>query len=209
MGREPMLHFSRLKTVAILLTVFVLCGFAVPNFFSEETTRSWPAWAQRRLVLGPDLQGGTSLLFEVNRNDVFAKLLDVAREEVRRTLRDARISWVSAPVARGNAVEVRLREEDFVAMFARLGEVFRPLKGVLDFDVVDAGSGVVRLTPTEAAIAELTRLSVVSAMPMIEQRVSWVSVKATVQRQGVDRILVQVPGYGDPRLPGGFYWPEF
>jgi preprotein translocase subunit SecD len=201
-----MLHFSRLKTAAILLTVFVLCGFAVPSLLPEETTRNWPSWAQGRIVLGPDLQGGTSLLLEVDRKDVLARLLDEAREEVRRMFREGRVSWASAPVVRGNAVEVGLREEDFVAVFAKLREVFNVVR---DFDVVDAGSGVVRLTPTEAAIAELTRLSVVSAMPMIEQRVSWVSVKATVQRQGVDRILVQVPGYGDPRLPGGFYWPEF
>ena len=105
MGREPMLHFSRLKTVAILLTVFVLCGFAVPNFFSEETTRSWPAWAQRRIVLSPDIQGGSTIVLEVDRKDVIAKLLDEARQEARHTVRDAHVNLVRPPAVRGDAVE--------------------------------------------------------------------------------------------------------
>ena len=35
-----MVYFSRTKAAAILLTMFVLCGFTVPNFFSEETVKS-------------------------------------------------------------------------------------------------------------------------------------------------------------------------
>jgi preprotein translocase subunit SecD len=205
--QESMLYFSRMTTAAILLTVLVVCGFAVPNLFPEETTRNWPAWAQGRLVLGPDVQGGTSVLLEVDRNDVVAILLDEARQEVRRTLRDARIGWRRAPAARGNAVEVRLREEDVVAGFAQLREVFQPLNGVHEFDVVDGGSGLVRLTPTEAAIADRTRLTVAKAMPMIERRLNLFGVKATVRRQRLDRISLQVPGHGDPRVPGGFYLP--
>jgi preprotein translocase subunit SecD len=205
-----MLYVSRMRTAAILLTVLVVCGFAVPNLFPEETTRNWPTWAQGRLVLGPDLQGGTSLLFEVDRNDILTRLLDDARQEVRRTLQNARINWVNAPTARGNAVEVRLRDEDFVAGFAQLRKVFQPLNGVRDFDVVDGGGGLVRLTPAEAVIAERARLAVDKAMPMIERRAKEVeAVKVTVQRQESDRILVQVPGYGDPRRPFGIPMVEF
>jgi preprotein translocase subunit SecD len=204
MGREPMLHFSRLKTAAILLTVFVLCGFAVPSLLPEETTRNWPSWAQGRIVLGPDLQGGTSLLLEVDRKDVLARLLDEAREEVRRMFREGRVSWASAPVVRGTAVEVGLREEDFVAVFAKLREVFNVVR---DFDVVGGGSGHVRLIPTEAAVAERTRLTVIYEMPTLENAYNQLGVKATVQRQGSDRIRVQVPGHGDPLQPGGIQLP--
>ena len=61
-----MLFFTRWKAAAILLTALVVCLFAVPNFFSESTVRSWPSWAQRHIVLGLDLQGGSSLLLEVD-----------------------------------------------------------------------------------------------------------------------------------------------
>ena len=105
-----MLYFSRTKATAILLTAFVVIGFTIPNFFSEQTVKTWPAWAQHRLVLGLDLQGGSHIVLEVDQNDIRKQRLDTLRDDVRRTLRDARINWANPPVVRGNSVEVRLRE---------------------------------------------------------------------------------------------------
>ena len=62
-----MLYFSRWKTVATLLTAFIVCAFAIPNFFPEQTVQKWPKWAQRHIVLGLDLQGGSHLLLAVGR----------------------------------------------------------------------------------------------------------------------------------------------
>lgn len=197
MGMEPMLHFSRMKTVAILLTAFVLRGLAVPNLFSEDTTKSWPAWAQRRIMLSPDIQGGSTIVLEVDRKDVIARLLDEARQEARRTVRDAHVNLVRPPAVRGDAVEVGLPEEDLAVGFAQFREVFTR---VGEFDVVDAGGGLVRLTPTEAAISVRARVTVANVAPIIENRSNLLGIKPTIQRQGSDRILVQVPGLGDPRL---------
>jgi preprotein translocase subunit SecD len=202
-----MLYFSRAKAAAILITAFVICAFTVPNFFSEQTVKSWPAWAQRRLVLGLDLQGGSHILLEVDLNDIRKQRLDTLRDEVLRTLREARITWANAPAVRGNGVEVRLREgADFAAAFAKLRALSQPLGGVLQgngtrtLDVVDAGGGLVRITPTEAATIERTRQTIDQSVPIIEKRINELGlVEPTVQRQGTDRILVQVPGLGDPR----------
>ena len=65
-----MLYFSRWKAVATLLTALFVCLFAVPNFFPEATVKTWPKWAQRHVVLGLDLQGGSHILFEVDMADV-------------------------------------------------------------------------------------------------------------------------------------------
>ncbi len=65
-----MLYFSRWKAAAILLTTLLVCACAIPNFFPEKTVQSWPAWAQRHLVLGLDLQGGSHILLEVDTNAV-------------------------------------------------------------------------------------------------------------------------------------------
>ena len=61
-----MMHISRLKALGILLTALLVSMLAVPSFFSEKTVQSWPAWAQRQLVLGLDLRGGSHLLLEVD-----------------------------------------------------------------------------------------------------------------------------------------------
>jgi preprotein translocase subunit SecD len=202
-----MLYFSRAKAAAILLTALVICAFTVPNFFSEQTVKSWPGWAQRRLVLGLDLQGGSHILLEVDRNDIRKQRLDTLRDEVVRTLREARITWANAPAVRGNSVEVRLREGgDFSTAFAKLRSLSQPLGGVLQgngmrtLDVADAGGGLVRITPTDAAMLERTRQTIDQSVPIIEKRINELGlVEPTVQRQGTDRILVQVPGLGDPR----------
>jgi preprotein translocase subunit SecD len=201
-----MLYFSRAKALAILLTALVICGFTIPNFFPEQTVKNWPTWAQRRLVLGLDLQGGSHILLEVDQNDIRKQRLDNLRDEVVRTLREARITWANAPAVRGNSVEVRLREgPDFPTAFGKLRDLSQPLGGVLQgngmrtLEVVDAGGGLVRITPTEAAMIERTRQTIDQSVPIIEKRVNELGlVEPTIQRQGSDRILVEVPGLGDP-----------
>jgi SecD/SecF fusion protein len=202
-----MLYFSRAKAAAILLTALVVCSFLVPNFFPEQTVKNWPHWMQSRLVLGLDLQGGSHILLEVDGNDVRKQRLDTLRDEVARTLREAHITWAGPPAVRGASVEVRLREgQDFAAAFAKLRALSQPVGSVLQgggarsLEVVDAGGGLVRLTPTEAAMTERTRQTIEQSVPIIERRINELGlVEPTVQRQGTDRILVQVPGLGDPQ----------
>jgi preprotein translocase subunit SecD len=202
-----MLYFSRWKVIAILLTAGLVCSFAIPNFFPESVTKTWPAWAQRRMVLGLDLQGGSQILLEVDLNDVRKQRLDNLRDEVRRTLRDSRISWTTPPIVRGNSVEVRLREgTEFQSALTKLRELSQPLGGVLQgngqrtLEVTDASGGLIRLTPTDAAMNERIRQTIEQSIPIVEKRINELGlVEPTIQRQGADRILVQVPGLGDPR----------
>ena len=65
-----MLYFTRWKVLAILCTVVTVCLFAVPNFLPEKMVASWPKWAQRHVVLGLDLQGGSHILLEVDTKAV-------------------------------------------------------------------------------------------------------------------------------------------
>src|SRR6201999_2844487 len=90
--------------------------------------------------------------------------------------------------------------------FARLRALSQPLGNVLQgtgartLDVVDVGGGLGRLTPTDAAMLERTRQTIDQSVPIIERRINELGlVEPTVQREGTDRILVQVPGLGDPQ----------
>src|SRR4029077_503484 len=108
-----MLYFTRWKALAVILTALVVCLCAVPNFVSEAKVKTWPAWAQRHLVLGLDLQGGSYLLLEVDSNYVKKEKLEQVRDDVRRTLRDARprITFSGGVTIRNDAVEVRITNE--------------------------------------------------------------------------------------------------
>src|SRR3977135_2526125 len=93
-----MLYFTRWKALAIILTTLVVCLCAVPNFFPEAKVKTWPLWAQRHIVLGLDLQGGSYLLLEVDSNYVKKEKLDQVRDDVRRALRDAKIGYTGLAV---------------------------------------------------------------------------------------------------------------
>jgi preprotein translocase subunit SecD len=200
-----MLYFTRWKALAIILTALVVCLCAVPNFFPEATVKTWPGWAQRRMVLGLDLQGGSYLLLEVDANAVKKDKLDQLRDDVRRVLRDNKIVYTGL-AAKPDAVEVRItKETDASTALSKLRELSQPLGGLLgsngqrSLEVTDAGGGLIRMSVPPAAITDRTRQAVEQSITIIEKRVNQLgTVEPLIQRQGVDRILVQVPGLQDP-----------
>src|SRR5689334_16855596 len=200
-----MLYFTRWKALAIILTALVVCLCAVPNFFPEATVKTWPAWAQRRLVLGLDLQGGSYLLLEVDANSVRKDKLDAVRDEARKVLREARIGYTGLNV-RNDAVEVRIsKDTDVPAAVSKLRDMSQPLGGLIggtgqrDLEVSDTGGSLIRITVTQPAMLERMRKTIEQSIQIVERRVNELgTVEPIIQRQGSDRILVQVPGLQDP-----------
>src|SRR6201990_2408905 len=200
-----MQYLTRWKpTLGIILTALIVCLCAVPNFFPEATVKGWPAWAQRRLVLGLDLQGGSYLLLEVDSNYVKKEKLDQVRDDVRRVLREAKIGYTGL-AARPDSVEVHVKDTDLQNALAKLRDLSQPLGGLLgsngqrSLEVSDAGGGLIRLTVPPAAITERIRQTIDQSIQIVERRVNELgTVEPLIQRQGTDRILVQVPGLQDP-----------
>ena len=200
-----MLYFTRWKALAIILTALVVCLCAVPNFFPEARVKTWPVWAQRHLVLGLDLQGGSYLLLEVDSNYVKKEKLDQVRDDTRRVLREARIVYTGLNV-RNDTVEVRItKDTELQTALTKLRDLSQPLGGLLgsngqrSLEVTDAGGGLIRLTVPQAAITDRIRQSVEQSIQIVEKRVNELgTVEPLIQRQGNDRILVQVPGLQDP-----------
>src|SRR6266700_6820817 len=199
-----MLYFTRWRALGIILTALVVCLCAVPNFFPEAKVKAWPQWAQRRLVLGLDLQGGSYLLLEVDSNYIKKDKLEQVRDDVRRTLRDAKIGYTGL-AARPDSVEVRVKDTDLQNALTKLRELSQPLGGLVGssgqrtLEVSDAGGGLIRLSVPQAAITDRIRQTIEQSIQIVERRVNELgTVEPVIQRQGNDRILVQVPGLQDP-----------
>ncbi len=200
-----MLYFTRWKAAAIVLTALFVCLFAVPNFLPDKMVASWPKWAQRHVVLGLDLQGGSHILLEVDTKTVRKDMIETLRDDVRRVLRDARVGYTGLAV-RGTTVEVRIREAaSYDTALTKLRELSLPLGGILggsgqrSLDVSNEADGLIRLTQTDPAVIERVRQSLEQSIQIIERRVNELgTVEPLIQRQGTDRILVQVPGLQDP-----------
>ena len=199
-----MLFFTRWKAAAILLTAFFVCLCAVPNFFPESTVKHWPAWAQRHIVLGLDLQGGSHLLLQVDASAVRKERLQSLNDDVLRVLRQARVQFTGRAIV-GNSVQVHItRDTDVDNALAKLRELSTPLSGILGTSGqrtvdVTANGNLITLTPSDAALTERIRQAVDQSIQIIERRVNELGlVEPTIQREGIDRILVQVPGLQDP-----------
>ncbi len=200
-----MLFFTRWKAMAIVLTALFVCLCAVPNFFSDNTVKKWPDWAQRHIVLGLDLQGGSHLLFQVDAAAVRKARLISLNDDVLRVLRQARIQFTGRAIV-GNAVQVHItRDSDVDNALTKLRELSTPLSGILgasgqrSVDVTEK-TGLITLAPSDAALNDQIRQAVDQSIQIIERRVNALGlVEPTIQREGLDRILVQVPGLGDPQ----------
>jgi protein-export membrane protein SecD len=184
-----MLYFTRWKALAIILTALVVCLCAVLNFFPEAV----PAWGQQ--------QGGSDLLLEVDSNYVRKAKLDQVRDDVRRVLRDAKVGYQGL-AARSDRVELRIMDETKLpAALAKLRELSQPLgsSGQSSLELADAGGGLVLITVPQAAMTERMDQTIKQTMQIVERRVSQLGgATPAIQRQGTDRILVQVPGRLDP-----------
>ncbi|UWQ64099.1 protein translocase subunit SecD [Leisingera caerulea] len=170
-----------------------------------ETVGQWPSFLPSGLVnLGLDLRGGAHLLAEVQVEDVYEARMDALWPEVRDALRPERSTVGTFRRQPGPADEIRLKLSKPDGM-ARALEVVRglanpitTLTGVGANDIEVSAQGdilVVRLSEAEK-IASDDR-TVRQALEIVRRRIDEVGTREpTIQRQGADRILIQVPGIG-------------
>ena len=202
-----MLHYSRTETLITLLIVGLGLLLVVPDLVSPETRAKLPGWAQRTIVLGLDLQGGSHILLEVDANALRAERQESLRDQVRTLLREERVGYSGLGNA-GNGVQVRLREAgDVDRATTKLRELAQPVTTSLfggasarDLEVAGTPDGVITLTPTEDGVNARIRSAVDQSIEIVRRRVDELgTTEPSIQRQGADRILVQVPGLQDPQ----------
>jgi preprotein translocase subunit SecD len=190
-----MLHFSRLKIHFILGLCLLGLLFAMPNLLSEEQANSLPDWLpHKQISLGLDLQGGSHLLLEVGVETVVRERLNALVDETRAALRGARIGY-SGLGADAEQVNVTLREPGADQEQARdlLRDIDRNLLVTAD------DSGAITLTLNEAAMREIRNSAVTQSLEIVRRRIDETGTREpTIQRQGTERILVQLPGLDDP-----------
>lgn len=207
-----MLHFSRGKTIAILLTCLYGILMALPNlapswFPDEKTTRNWPFFVPHRTVpLGLDLQGGSHLVLALDEQEMkkawFDDLLDSVRARLRNTVK-VPFSGLSLV---GEKVQVTIdKPEDVEAALTELRKIPQPtnasgLSGIGGYDVEVKREGqLITLQPTEQGIREKISSGMGAAIETIRRRVDALgTTEPNIVRQGSNRIVVQVPGDKDP-----------
>jgi SecD/SecF fusion protein len=166
---------------------------------------AWPTWLAENVVnLGLDLRGGAHLLGEVNVAEVYAARMDGYWPAVRDTLRDARdtIGTIRRVDAPDGLLRVRISQSDQMETALKavraLGNPVVSLTAAGQNDiVVSAKNDVMTIELSEAEKAATDTRTMQQSLEIIRRRVDEVGTREpTIQRQGEDRILIQVPGIG-------------
>ncbi|MCC0043772.1 MAG: protein translocase subunit SecDF [Brucellaceae bacterium] len=203
-----MLYFSRWQSIVIWLVVLVGIAFAVPNLLPQSTRDALPDWSPKQpLTLGLDLRGGSHILLQVDRGSLLEDRLDTVRDDVRSLLRDERIGYTGLS-ASGTSVQVRIRDAgDIDAAKEALSSLIEPIStGVFGAGVInelefsEPEPGLFRYTLSEEGITYRVVSAVSQSIEVVGRRVNELgTTEPIIQRQGDDRILVQVPGLDDPQ----------
>jgi len=203
-----MLYFSRWKTISIWLVVLWGIIYALPNIVPQSMLANVPSWGPNRpMTLGLDLQGGSHILLAIDRTDLIDERLTAARDEVRTALRDAKIGYTGLSGS-GRIVQVRIREaNDVDKAKTALVSLTQPLStGVFggatisEFAFDEPEPGLLRYTLTDEGLDYRTSSALSQSIEVVGRRVNELgTTEPIIQRQGSDRILVQVPGLQDPQ----------
>ena len=212
-----MLHIEGWKRVVIWATCALGLLFALPNGFygqveshndaqeaGQEAT-GWPSFLPSGLVnLGLDLRGGAHLLGEVKLEEVYTTRLEGFWPEVRNALRKERATIGAIRQQEGGAGELVVRignPEQMDRAIEVVQTLARPVAsltgGMTDDIVVTSRENNLIVTLSEAEQLATDDRTMAQSLEIIRRRVDEAGTREpTIQRQGNDRILIQVPGLG-------------
>ncbi len=202
-----MLYFSRWKTFFIWFTVLVSVLVAMPNLLSDEQLEALPSWMpNNKVTLGLDLQGGSHIMLKIEKADIVKERLETTVGDIRAALRDAGIRYTGLSGV-GQQVQVRITDADKVeAAKEALSSLTAPVSiggltgGSIEEVTLQEDGTLLRFNLTDAGIEYRTGSALTQSMEVVRRRVDELgTTEPLIQRQGNDRIIVQVPGLTDPQ----------
>ena len=184
------------KWQVFVAAIVLLAGavFAAPNLLSPETRESLPEWARASVINpGLDLQGGSYVLFEVEIETAIEERLQSVADEIRRSLRQAKIQYTGLAVEQ-EGVSFQMRDP------TRSDEAREAIDETVQGFLVDRSAASFRLTFEPNALRELKTNILEQSIEVVRRRIDETGTREpSIQRQGERRILVQLPGVDNPQ----------
>jgi protein-export membrane protein SecD len=197
------LHFSRWGAAVTLFLSIASVVLAAPNLLPMPVYEQLPSWLQLpRMPLGLDLRGGTHLLYQIDTAQLRKDWLSQIQSDARRALSEEKIGH-SGVVPSASQVRVTLKDAAKTGeALARLKKLAQPLAASLTGNngngldlAVNGADGVITIEPTQPGTQHRVENAVSRSIEVIRRRVDPDgTTEATIQAEGQDRILIQVPG---------------
>lgn len=189
-----MIHFPRWKVWTIVVATLVSVLITLPNLIPSATLATLPSWVpSRQVTLGLDLQGGSHLLFQLDLDNVLSERLAGTADAVRSELNRGKFAFTDFRVE-GQTLSFQLVDASQGAGARDAVRLVDP-----DLDVKYTESGAVTATRTPEMLQAIRNQAVSQSIEIIRRRVDETGTREpSIERQGADRILVQLPGVNDP-----------
>jgi preprotein translocase subunit SecD len=186
-------------SVSYRALILGLLGLAAAVIVLPTFVNAPPAWWpwQRPVRLGLDLQGGTHLLYQVQIEQAIDNSIDRLAREVEREVRDAGVGAFTAERV-GRAIQVRLANHERRAEARKFIQDRFPNLVVQEPAGADAPDLSLELNQRE--MLRIRDGVVEQAINVMRNRIDEFGVvEPTLQVQGDDEIVVQLPGIQDPQ----------
>jgi preprotein translocase subunit SecD len=186
-----MIDFPRWKSLLIIATCLVFAYLTLPNFLSESQREKFAGYLPANsLSLGLDLQGGSHLLLEIDVEHYLREQAQNLADDIRLKLREGHLRYTNL-AAKGKKVS-------FVSTDSE-EKVMQALYDIGDSIVVKQIDGVYHVSWSKRYLAELEQKLMEQTIQIVNRRVNESGTREPIiQRQGADRVLVQVPGLQNP-----------
>ncbi|WP_312237622.1 protein translocase subunit SecD [Stenotrophomonas sp.] len=147
------------------------------------------------MVLGLDLQGGVHFVLQVDQKAALDKRLDAYAEDVRSSLRDARIAYQSVERRADNSIIATISPSAGAEAITRARDVMAKAQPTLGYEVND---NRITVKVPEAELTQIANGAIEQNINTLRNRVNQLGVaEPIIQRQGADRVVVQLPGVQD------------
>jgi len=192
----------RFPDVASQLRASEVLGEALPfHIIALTLAPRTPAWLRfiglEPMSLGLDLRGGVHFLYQVDLESALDQLVQTYAQDLRTRLREETIRNTGVEIAGGDTIQFGVQDAARMDEAEQIIRILDPLL-VVNRTTVDGQPGFqVQLSPMQ--VTERQNFAIQQNTITLRNRVNELGVaEPVVQRQGLNRIVVQLPGVQDP-----------
>lgn len=193
-----MIHIARWKIYLVLIVCTWGLLYSLPNVIGQDARQfvqeKLPSFMPHQTInLGLDLQGGSHLLLQVEMGDVMKERAEGLVSALRPEMRSEKIGYKRLNTMT-NGVRIKMRDTGDVDALKKI------IRGVENNLEVDVRGDTIEATFSDLAIKEIQDQTIGQSIEIVRRRIDETGTREPIiQRQGDDRILVQLPGLDDPQ----------
>ena len=188
-----MKKISKIKIILILISVIMGFAYAIPNFISNFRGMDVPYFLPGKSInLGLDLKGGSYLLLKADMDVVFKEKLEFLMSDIRATLRKSKVGYKKLNI-KEQTISFEKRSADTDKKIIKI--ILKLNKNLL----INQKDKMFLIEFSKVDKDKIIKSTMAQAIEIVRRRIDETGTnEPTIQQQGTDRIIVQLPGLEDP-----------